>query len=190
VWPRIRNKPYHCRYEWIHSTNGPNQEAVKKTEVGISCRDSEGRERIERRTNSSSDCLESAQVYDPVKELEFILLGDSQVIQFSPDPSAFSAHTFELDDGSAIALPDARQPHIGDYVGEEEIGGMVCKRYSVIREGKYTLEYWFSTELEEIVRIKISTKSRKSEYRLFDIRRVNPDMSVFAMPQEAKRHLV
>jgi len=95
-----------------------------------------------------------------------------------------------LDDGSAIALPDARQRTLAIMLEKKKLVEWRARGISVIREGKYTLEYWFSTELEEIVRIKISTKSRKSEYRLFDIRRVNPDMSVFAMPQEAKRHLV
>ncbi len=190
MWQRVESKPYHARYEWIHSTKGPNEGVLEQREVGICCRDSEGRERIETRTGSEFDRLESAEIYDPVSELEFILIGDSQVIQFSPDPSAFSAHTIGLDDGSAIVLPDVRQERIGQYVGQKEVEGMMCNGYKIVREGRYKLEYWLSTDLEQILRMTISTESRKSEYRVFDIHRVNSDKSIFAMPQRSQEHLI
>jgi len=163
----------------------------KEREVGIRCRDYEGRERIEKRTDSESDRFESAEIYDPVKELEFIMIGGSQAIVFSSAPDDFSAHTFSLDDGSAIVLPDAaRQERIGRYLGENEIEEMMCVGYSVVDEGKYTLEYWISTELQEILQITILTESKRSEYRVFDIRRTNPDKSIFSLPERSQRHLI
>ena len=193
MWARVKNRPYEARYEWIHSRKLPSGEILEQIEEGWLYRDSEGRERIEKRTADQFEPLESTEIYDPVSERHSLLIGSSQVFSFSSEESLtaegmgdFYATTFSIGDGSAIVLPHARQEPTGLHIGEKEVGGMTCKGYRIVNQNRCVIEYWIATDLQEILQISIVTGTTESKYRVFDIHLRNPDKSIFALPADVE----
>jgi hypothetical protein len=174
--PRVEDKPYQARGEWLCKEKGTDGEAIARNSRSVVARDSSGRV-IQRHELA-------AIIYDPVQEaLHFVDLEAGTTLMSLPlvgDPSTC---------GPVIEVQGMSVP-IGRWVAQEgdtslgeqrTIEGMTCKGYR--RElGAKAIEFWIAEELQETVLARILAERVDLTFRLYNIRREEPDPRLLMVP--------
>jgi len=190
MWDRIRNKPYQARYRRTQWLRRSSESEVTETEDGVLYRDEDGRQRRDTVSSVESSTPVSSEIYDPIAQRHFFWINGLQVFSFSGADSSngvgdLCATTLSLDDGSTIALPNTLTGQSASSIGEKEIAGVPCRGFEIDRS-KYVIEYWLATELQLTLRSIVSTKTTNSTYLVYNIRLVNPESTIFAVPEDLR----
>lgn len=182
--PRIPDKPYEAKFEHICLRNLPGGEVASTSKTGVVARDSNGREVEQEHILSSSggQAFGIAKIYDPVGARSYILDRLSKTILNMSPISGGMGMTVDVGD-TAVVLPIGRMPEGGSRMGRQVIEGQICTGYrqSIVNG---TLEYWVSDELQALILIRTASEDRKTTYRIYDIRRREPDTGLFSIPED------
>ena len=183
-FPNHRGICFQAVYQEIYTRNLPNGTSISKMQKGVICRDSYGRERKEF-TQTENGMIETiAYLYDPVNGLEYLLETNTKNIIFETlvPQYGFRARTWNLGN-SAIAISLAL-PSYQSHFGTKEIEGLVCTGYYVNQPNKCKIEYWYSSDLGEIMLAKIDSDSEQIIWRLSKIKLEEPDTKLFTVPTD------
>jgi hypothetical protein len=183
-FPRDRGRGFQAVYQEIYTKHLSNGTTISKMQKGTICRDSFGRERKEF-TQIENGMIETiAYLHDPVNKLQYLLETTTKTIIFeTPVPQdGFRARTWSLGD-SAIAIPLAL-PSYQPHFETKEVEGLVCTGYYINQPDNYKIEYWYSSDLGEIMLAKIASDSEQIIWRLFNIKLEQPDANLFVVPTD------
>jgi hypothetical protein len=178
--PRVENNPYQAEAEWLWKERGTDGEAVARNGHSVVARDSRGR--VLRQYELA------AIIYDPVLEaLHFVDLKAGTTLMSLPltsDPFTW---------GPVIEVRGMSVP-IGQWVaqegdtllGEQIIEGMTRNGHR--RElGAKAIEFWIAEELQETVLARILAERVDLTFRLYNIRREEPDPRLLMVfPQDPR----
>lgn len=171
-------KCFQAKFEHARKTKSANGQTVLEQHTGTICRDSQGRERIDDYTQDGH----VVRVFDPIRKTEFMLDAEAKTVLFQVSLSSdgFRAYTWSVNK-SAIALttsPPQSEPDL-DW---KEIEGVQCAGYQIQKQDDYTVQYWISCDLNQIFLVNIVSREEETTWRLFDLRYVEPELSVFNIP--------
>lgn len=172
-----KGKPFQTQYEESRVVELPDGQLRYETTKGGIYRDSEGRTRTDVRLEISSDLHgELAFIADPTIQRSFALnhLTKTAVVEVLP-PETGKGGWYFLQAGKPTELP-----------GTYEVEGLVCRRLQFERQGEEVqlAESWICDELVQAVFENSISKGQQSTWRLFNIRLVNPDPLLFAVPPD------
>lgn len=139
--------------------------------------------------------INAALIWDTLSGELFVLNIGSKTFKrhrFQQDHELPEREDSKLSERASATTPEAHcgLPHItsqlesagrSEDLGEREIEGITCR--GIRKTGrKSMIEFWYSEELMEVVLEKRVSEQEESTYRLFDIRRIEPNRSLFAVP--------
>lgn len=177
---QIQGNPYQAQFECLRTETQPNRRSPTRISVGIVARDSQGREVEEERFYGAAGEEGGwvARIYDPLKFSNSIVERRTNKLLSRASGEAY----LTVGVGKMrVALPMASLPEMGDDIGDRTIEGLVClgRRYTT-PGGK--IDYWFSEELQALVQLHISDHDTETTFRVYDIRRVEPNHKLFSVP--------
>ena len=214
--PRVQGKPYEAECEWSLVKKRPDGQTVKTIQTGMVARDATGR-RAEhydpvQLPGGQRQVVLPDNIYDPAQPLKIVEGGLCRIASIY-DPVAQNWHVFDLQSGTTLMYSpitagrdesDSEIPIVeiqglsdpvtmwfgaesGDrIIGRQVIEGMDCTGYS--REGNgWKMERWIADDLQEAVRLRVTTSDLDAAVRLHDILLEEPDPELFAAPPVDKR---
>jgi hypothetical protein len=182
VAPRLRllleGRPFQAQFEDTISRTLPDGSIEQRVLKGMIYRDSRGRERRDSCLQVGAQLLlHVAYISDPVTKARYILdlVSKSVIRSLIPYPMSEQSDPGELEQTQSVAF--------GDGSGlTANIEGLTC--YGVRNEfpGGDSIEYWLSRDLKEILVEKRRNGPEEKQFRIFDIRRVEPEETPFVVP--------
>ncbi|HYM01201.1 MAG TPA: hypothetical protein VEZ90_19735 [Blastocatellia bacterium] len=192
---KVPRSPFAARYEVVKTWAAKAGSCpANDTLTGIIRRDALGRTRDE--SNGSTEAPVSAvEIYDPVAGLVCLLdpvTGSVWGGQRSR-VSNFRRPLFsKMPDGRLdFVLPFAIDRDQATPMGRRVIEGVLCDGYQMDGElgdifggGRYHAELWLSEDLGWTVLEKVTAPGTTQSYRLWDIKMVTPNPTLFVIPTE------
>lgn len=181
----LKSTPFEARYEEIEVSRGPQEAHPDKRVAGTVYRDGAGRERRECSVRGGGDAF------------ELVLISDFEARTAIALDVAAKAATRFTDMGPPRGQPwlgqggwSFRGPWSFEAAAETRmLEGVACRRAQPVglplgsgAEPAAVGEIWVSDEIKYSVLEHVTEPRRDHHWRLFDIRRVEPPSSLFAVP--------
>lgn len=169
---------FQAEYQQTRKTRHKGGQGDVEKLTGRIFRDSLGRERIEQVAEDEH----IVRVYDPTRKTEFMLdvLAELVLYQVQLPGEGFRANIFGISK-SSIAIPVSFSNSMPE-LGWKEIEGLRCAGYKIQKPGDYTLQYWLSPDLEQLLLVNIMNEEEEFTWQLFNLKYIEPDMSYFDLP--------
>jgi hypothetical protein len=179
LWNR-KNRPFQAQYEKMLVRKLATGQTSQQIKTGMLYRDTSGRTRREEFSDSEiphDKFSGTAIVSDAAKqELYFLDVGSKTFLRSQSSGAIEEATDEEVSD----LLKDAASK--GTVIGKQIIEGFVCHGYRIDQPEGSVIEYWISEELSDVLLAKSESTKEEIILRLFSIRRVEPDSSLFTAP--------
>lgn len=168
----VKSHPFQARYEFRLSRNGLEQ--FRRS--GRIVRDSAGRMREEITLESRAGTFGSIVfLSDPVLPATWTLDLQSKTMKRS-DSSGLSEPEVDFAEDSGPSTQS---------LGAKLIEGIECRGHRTEEDG-FDIQYWYSPDLRHVVLEFDRSDNEEWVYRLFDIRRGEPDARNFQIPEDYK----
>jgi hypothetical protein len=176
----IKGKPFAARFEEKHSSTGlGTSPSFQQLLEGVVYRDAAGRLRHEFIVEVAPGTTQSvALIRDPITETMYSLDIRSKTV--TRVPFSILAET----DAVPMAGPPVPMEHIQDDLGQRQTEGLLCHGYVIKDPRGFVAEVWISDELNEIVLERKTSQAEESVFRLFQIRRGEPESTLFEVPND------
>jgi hypothetical protein len=172
----VKRRPFEAEYEQINVTKVMSGRPLRQVRTGTVHRDSEGRTRkLIRQEFVPEMFFISTVIFDPVGGFIYTLEEKTKAVSKTPVSPA------PLMPGLLASASDGPPIELGE--GENE--GVVCRGYR-LKHGDSTTHLWYSGELKESLFERTASEHEERVYRLFNIRRGEPDGSLFSVPADYK----
>jgi len=177
-----KGKPFEAEYETTRSTTA----GWRETKRGKLYVDSAARIRNE----FSLDDMRVVSIWDPDTKMGVLLDAASGTVLVPPSQDELPEDTGSTSAAQPTAPPGSNEPSrepaefIGEDLGARVIEGFDCvgHRTKTKASGHFAVDTWVATELGLVLLEKRVTEDEEVEYRIFNIRRGEPDASLFRIP--------
>lgn len=168
-----KGKPFLANLRQSISRRNPNGNVVTRSVTGTIARDSSGRYRQDLFFKAApGQSLSFAIIQEAVAKVTYVLdLTNRTVIQ---------QETLVKEQGDNSIMT-------GLSAQKKVIEGLTCIVYKIKARDGIEMELWFSEDLETVLFERTVSGSEEREIRLDNIRRIEPDESLFRIPADFKR---
>ncbi|HLG14569.1 MAG TPA: hypothetical protein VJH03_08720 [Blastocatellia bacterium] len=168
----VKSHPFEARYQFRLSSNG----AERFLRSGRLVRDSEGRTREEIKLESDAGTFASMVIInDPVLPAVWFLDLQSKT-GTGGNLLGFNEPVIDFTEDSDPSVQS---------LGIKLIEGLKCEGHRTKEEG-FEIDYWYSPDLRHVVLEVDRSDNEERVFRLFDIRRGEPDARNFQIPKGYK----
>jgi hypothetical protein len=175
-----KGKPFQAQFEQVVSQKQSDGRTARRTMTGTISRDAEGRRREESRVEVMPGLVANiAQIHNPTNNTYCVLDLESKTASRLVFPSG--SKSLE----GVLIFSDSPHPSNREDLGQQQVEGLPC-RGTRLRSGDSVIEYWHWDDLGEVLSEKRVSKDEESTWRLFNIRRVEPDRTLFTVPADYK----
>lgn len=173
-----KGKPFSANFEQSISQKEPNGKTVTRLVRGTIYRDSYGRYRQELLWDiAPGKSLNFAYIQEPVLKVTYLLdVTNRALVQEG------LLVTVEEDKGMMNQLSRNGAPN-----QTKDIEGLTCQGFNIEAVDGFAIELWFSEALEMVLLERRVGLSEERITRLYGIRRIEPDKTLFIVPADYKR---
>lgn len=179
------DRPYSAQWERITTITNPDGSTSEKIERGSQYRDRAGRERQEYEPPIRLPGLPSriGVIYDPSGSMIYYINMDTMRLHdtepWKPEDRQAQVWNEQGFDVYLPILPPSRLPNGPSRMIED----LACDGYIDSKEGNYSVEYWYSRELNRLVFVNLKGKGKRVQWRMFNFNVQEPDPKLFVPPQ-------
>ncbi|MCI0624260.1 MAG: hypothetical protein L0387_21885 [Acidobacteria bacterium] len=175
----IQRKPLQAQFEEKYFKNAPGGQVALPAISGEVYRDQDGRIRKNyRRQIAREPVLNGALIHDPNLEIAHTLDTDANTFLSARFPS------LPGESAKGKIFPPHYPPERPnrENLGDRQLEGLTCRGVRRFEREDVLVEVWVAHELNsEVIRETKTKGDEQITYRLFNIRRVEPDASLFSV---------